>query len=371
MRVLVTGGAGFIGSHLVDRLLGDGHEVRVLDSLDPQVHDGVPDYLSREAELVVGDVRDGAVVSRCLADADALVHLAAAVGVGQSMYEIERYTSVNALGAAVVLEQAVEARAHLRKAVVASSMSIYGEGLYRCPADGVEIAPAPRPESQLAERAWELRCPSCGGELEPVGTPESKPLNPTSIYAIGKRDHEEMFLAVGRAYGLPATALRFFNVYGPRQSLSNPYTGVAAIFASRLLNGRPPVIFEDGGQSRDFVHVSDIAAAIAAALDPARADGEAVNLGSGRSVSVLEVASVLAEGLGVSNLAPEILGDYRTGDIRHCFAAIDRARATLGFEPAVSFEEGMAELMSWLATQTAVDRVDEATAALRARGLAR
>jgi dTDP-L-rhamnose 4-epimerase len=370
MRILVTGGAGFIGSHLVDRLLAAGNDVRILDSLDPQVHDGVPGYLSTDAELVVGDVRDREVVDRCLDGADALVHLAAAVGVGQSMYEIERYTSVNALGAAVVLEAAIGAREQLTKAVVASSMSIYGEGLYRCPTDGREVAPGPRPEEQLARREWELVCPDCGSALEPLPTPESKPLQPTSIYAVGKRDHEEMFLAWGRAYGVPATALRFFNVYGPRQALSNPYTGVAAIFASRLLNGKPPVVFEDGAQSRDFIHVSDIAAGIEAALDPVRADGEAVNLGTGRSVSVLEVAQVLAGGLGV-DLEPEVLGDYRAGDIRHCFGSIEKARELLGFEPRVRFEEGMAELTGWLVGQTAVDRVDEATAALRERGLAR
>ena len=370
MRVLVTGGAGFIGSHLVDRLLGEGHEVRILDSLDPQVHDGVPEYLATDAELVVGDVRDRAVVDRCLAGVDALVHLAAAVGVGQSMYEIERYTSVNAIGAAVVLEAAIAVRDRLTKAVVASSMSIYGEGLYRCPADGTEVAPSPREDAQLARREWEIPCPSCGALLEPVPTPESKPLQPTSIYAINKRDHEEMFIAWGRAYGVPTTALRFFNVYGPRQALSNPYTGVGAIFASRLLNGRPPVIFEDGGQSRDFIHVSDIATGVEAALDPAKADGAAVNLGTGRSISVLDVAKVLADGLGV-DIEPEVLGDYRAGDIRHCFGSIDRAKELLGFSPEVVFEEGMRELSVWLAGQSAVDHVDEATAALRARGLAR
>ena len=370
MRALVTGGAGFIGSHLVDRLLAAGREVRILDSLDAQVHDGVPGYLAPEAELVVGDIRDRELVDRCLDGADELVHLAAAVGVGQSMYEIERYTSVNALGAAVVLEAAAAVRERLQKAVVASSMSIYGEGLYRCPTDGVEVAPAPRPEEQLARREWEPACPACGAALEPLPTPESKPLQPTSIYAIGKRDHEEMFLTWGRAYGVPTTALRFFNVYGPRQALSNPYTGVGAIFASRLLNGRPPTIFEDGGQSRDFIHVSDIAAGVEAALDPVRADGAALNLGTGRGVSVLEVAAVLSQGLGVE-IEPEILGDYRAGDIRHCFASIDLARELLGFEPQVEFEEGMGELTGWLAGQSAVDRVDEATAALRARGLAR
>jgi len=368
-QAIVTGGAGFIGSHLVARLLVAGHEVRILDALDPQVHDGVPGHLASDAELVIGDVRDGDLVVRCLADVDVLVHLAAAVGVGQSMYEIERYTSVNALGAAVVLEAAIGVRDRLRKAIVASSMSIYGEGLYRCPTEGTEVAPPARAAEQLAARRWEVVCPSCGAELEPLATTESKPLQPTSIYAIGKRDHEEMFLVWGRAYGVPTTALRFFNVYGPHQALSNPYTGVAAIFASRLLNGRAPVIFEDGRQSRDFVHVSDIAAGIEASLDPARADGHALNLAGGRRVSVLEVARVLGEGLGVS-IEPEVLGDYRAGDIRHCFASIDRARDLLGFSPKVEFEDGIRELTAWLAGQTAVDRVEEATGDLRSRGLA-
>ena len=267
MHVLVTGGAGFIGSHFIDRLLAAGHDVRVLDSLDPQVHNGWPDYLAADIERIEGDVRDRDAVKRALEGVDRLVHLAAAVGVGQSMYEIERYTSVNAMGAAVVLEAAMDVRAQLEKVVVASSMSIYGEGLYRCPAEDVLQTPEPRSDEQLARREWELVCPSCGTALEPAGTPESKPLQPLSIYAVGKRDHEEMFLAWGRAYKVPTTALRFFNVYGPRQALSNPYTGVAAIFASRLLNGRPPVVFEDGRQSRDFVHVTDIAAGVEAALE--------------------------------------------------------------------------------------------------------
>jgi dTDP-L-rhamnose 4-epimerase len=371
MKALVTGGAGFIGSHLVDRLLADGFEVRVLDSLDPQVHDGGrPEHLSGEAELVVGDVRDGDAVARALDGVDRLVHLAAAVGVGQSMYEIERYTSVNAIGAAVLLERALAVRDRLEKVVVASSMSIYGEGLYRCPAEDVEVAPQPRGEAQLARREWELRCPSCGAELEPLPTPESKPLQPTSVYAVGKRDHEELTLAVGRAYGIPATALRFFNVYGPRQALSNPYTGVAAIFASRLLNGRPPVVFEDGRQSRDFVHVADVAAAVRAALEPGAADHEALNVAAGDPVTVLDVAAALADGLGV-DVEPEVRNEYRAGDIRHCFGDPGRSRGLLGWRPGVAFRDGMRELAGWLEGRTAVDRVDAATEALTRRGLAR
>jgi dTDP-L-rhamnose 4-epimerase len=369
-RILVTGGAGFIGSHLVDRLLAAGNEVRILDSLDLQVHpNGRPSYLTSDAELIVGDVRDRDAVRRALVGVDRLVHFAAAVGVGQSMYEIERYTSVNSIGCAVVLETATEVRDRLEKVVVASSMSIYGEGLYRCPEELIEVAPDTRPADRLAGREWDLACPSCGAVLEPLPTPEAKPLAPTSIYAVGKRDHEEMTLAWGRAYQVPSTALRFFNVYGPRQALSNPYTGVAAIFASRLLNGRAPVIFEDGRQSRDFVHVSDITAAVERALEPGAGDGAAINIGTGRSVSVVEVADALGWELGVAVRA-EIRNEFRAGDIRHCFASIDRARELLGYEPQVSFEDGMRELSGWLAGQEADDQVDRATEALVSRGLA-
>ena len=368
MRVLVTGGAGFIGSHLVDRLLADGFDVRILDSLDPQVHDGRPDYLATDAELVEGDVRDADVVARCLRGVDRVVHFAAAVGVGQSMYEIERYTAVNALGVAVLLERVLDVRDRIEKLVVASSMSIYGEGLYRCPVEDVEVAPAPRPEAQLAAQQWEPMCPHCGAELEPVPTPETKRLQPTSVYAVGKRDHEELTLAVGRAYGIPATALRFFNVYGTRQALSNPYTGVAAIFSSRLLNGRAPVVFEDGRQTRDFVHVDDVVAAVRAALEPGAGDNEALNVAAANPVSVLDLAHTLARALDV-DVEPEVRGAYRAGDIRHCYGDASRAAELLGWRPHTAFEDGMRELTAWLADQTAVDRVDEATAALARRGL--
>jgi dTDP-L-rhamnose 4-epimerase len=368
MKVLVTGGAGFIGSHVVDALLAAQNDVRVMDSLDPQVHDGQPRYLSSDAELVRGDVRDRDAVRRSLEEVDRVVHLAAAVGVGQSMYEIERYTSMNTLGAAVVLEEAVGVRDHLEKMVVASSMSIYGEGLYRCATEGVDISPRPRSEKQLRARQWEPRCPTCSGELQALPTTEDTQITPESIYAIGKRDHEEMFLVTGRAYGIPVTALRFFNVYGPRQALSNPYTGVAAIFSARLMSKHPPIIFEDGLQSRDFVHVSDIAAAVLAALEPGAADGEALNVGTGRSVTIREVADVLSRHMEVE-LEPEVRNAFRAGDVRHCFADIERTRELLGYRPEVSFEDGMRDLIGWLSGNTAIDRVDEATAALEERGL--
>ena len=372
MRVLITGGAGFIGSHLADRLLADGHGVRALDNLDEQVHRGGerPDYLDANVELQVGDVRDRDAVRRAVDGVDAVVHFAAAVGVGQSMYEIERYTSINAMGAAVLLEEVVGRRDAIRKLLVASSMSIYGEGQYGNPRTGESgLAPWLRPESQLAAREWDVLADD-GTPLEPEPTAETKPLRPTSIYAIGKRDHEEMTLAIGAAYGIPAVALRFFNVYGERQSLSNPYTGVAAIFSSRLLNDRPPIVFEDGRQTRDFVDVRDIARCCALALTDAGADGRTLNVGTGRPTSVVEVARVIARGLG-KEIEPEVVNEYRAGDIRHCFADTRLAAELLGFRAEIPFEAGMQELLAWLEGQEAADSVDAAREALAARGLAR
>ena len=372
MRVLITGGAGFIGSHLADRLLTEGHQVRALDNLDPQVHPGGerPDYLDGDVELQVGDVRDHDAVRRALDGVDAVVHFAAAVGVGQSMYEIERYTSINAIGAAVVLEAVLERRDAIRKLLVASSMSIYGEGQYRNPETGESgLAPGVRPETQLAGRNWNVLADD-GTPLEPEPTAETKLLRPTSIYAIGKRDHEEMVLAVGAAYGIPAVALRFFNVYGERQALSNPYTGVAAIFSSRLLNDRAPLVFEDGSQTRDFVDVRDIARCCALALQENGADGRTLNVGTGRPTSIGEVAQVIARGLG-KEIAPEIVNEFRAGDIRHCYADTQLANELLGFRAEISFEAGMQELLAWLEGQEAADTVDAAREALVARGLAR
>jgi len=372
MRVLITGGAGFIGSHLADRLLADGHEVRALDNLDPQVHANGerPDYLDAAVELQAGDVRDRDAVRPALDGVDAVVHFAAAVGVGQSMYEIERYTSINAIGAAVLLEEAVERRDPIQKLLVASSMSIYGEGQYGNPRTGESgLAPWIRPEQQLAAREWDI-LDDDGTALEPEPTAETKPLRPTSIYAINKRDHEEMFLAIGAAYGLPAVALRFFNVYGERQSLSNPYTGVAAIFSSRLLNDRPPLVFEDGKQTRDFIDVRDIARCCALALTHDGADGRTVNVGTGNPTSVVEVAHTIARGLG-KEIEPEVVGKYRAGDIRHCYADPALAEQLLGFRAEIPFGVGMQDLLQWLEGQEAEDSVDAASEALAARGLAR
>lgn len=366
-RILVTGGAGFIGSHLCDHLLAHGLSVRALDVLSPQVHGagaGRPAYLDPEVELQVGDVRDRAAVRRALRGVDAVVHLAAAVGVGQSMYEVDRYVADNALGTAVLLQAIIERP--VERLVVASSMSLYGEGLYRDAAG--RLLSAERTRAQLLARRWEPLGED-GAPLEPVATPETKPPALASIYALSKFDQERMSLLVGEAYGVATVALRFFNVYGPRQALSNPYTGVLAIFAARYLNGRPPLVNEDGLQRRDFVAVRDVAEACRLALVVPDAAGRVLNVGSGRSFTVLEVARRLAHALGREDVPPEVTQRYRVGDIRHCFADIGRAREVLGYAPRVPFDEGLAELAGWLEGQIAQDRVSEASAELASRGL--
>jgi dTDP-L-rhamnose 4-epimerase len=366
-RVLITGGAGFIGSHLARRLLADGHSVRVLDDLNPQVHSQRrrPDYLDADAELLVGDVRDRARVDEALRDVDVVVHFAARVGVGQSMYEIAEYTSVNGVGTATVLEAI--AQRPVRKLLVASSMSIYGEGLYRA-SDGEIVENAERRRERLAEGMWEPDGPD-GRPLTPIATPEYKLPALSSVYALGKFDQEQMCLMFGLAYDIPTVALRFFNVYGSDQALSNPYTGVLAIFASRLLNGRPPLIFEDGDQRRDFVSVHDVGRACALAIERSGADGRAVNVGSGRSVSVQEVAQRLAAVLGQEDIEPEVTGKYRVGDVRHCFADISLAGDALGYTPSIELDDGLSELAEWLQGQMPDDRADSAAAELAARGL--
>lgn len=371
-HVLITGGAGFIGSHLADALSARGAKVRVLDALVPQVHGSGrkrPSYLHPKAELIIGDAGDPSAVTRCLKNVDVVVHFAAAVGVGQSMYEIASYVASNTQATANLLQVLSRKKHKVGKLIVASSMSIYGEGAYRCARCG-PLASAFRADARLTAKQWEMACPSCSAPAAAVPTPETKSLDPSSIYAITKRDQEEMCLCVGRAYGLPTVALRFFNVYGERQALSNPYTGVAAIFASRLLNGQPPLIYEDGRQSRDFVHVSDVVQAVLLAIRKPDADYQALNVGTGRATAVNDVAVVLAKSLG-RTIHPKILQTFRAGDIRHCVADITKITAALGYRPQVSFEEGMARLTAWLCSQKPKDRTARAASQLTVRGLVR
>ncbi|HEU5182774.1 MAG TPA: NAD-dependent epimerase/dehydratase family protein [Candidatus Polarisedimenticolia bacterium] len=370
-RVLVTGGAGFIGSHLVAALRARGHRVRVLDVLDPQVHgrDGRHRGTPEDVEMLRGDILDEELLGRALEGIEVLFHQAASVGVGQSMYEAAAYTRVNSLGTALLMQRLAAPGSKVEKVVVASSMSLYGEGYYSCPSCG-PVHPQPRSRRSLSPGEWEPACPRCKAPLEPLPTAETVPPAPTSIYAITKRCQEETVLVMGRAYGIPAVALRYFNVYGPGQALSNPYTGVAAIFASRLLNGAAPILFEDGMQSRDFIHVSDIVRANLLAMEKPQADGEVFNVGTGRRTTLLEMASSLAAKLRPQgDAAPQVAGTFREGDIRHCFADVTKIGKALGFEAAMPLERGYEDLAEWARTQKPQDFTREAVAELEARGL--
>jgi dTDP-L-rhamnose 4-epimerase len=369
MRVLITGGAGFVGSHLADELLDHGYSVRAFDNLAPQVHGPGrrrPSYLLKEVQLVRGDVRDADAVARALRGVHAVFHLAATVGVGQSMYEIANYTSINGDGTAVLLEAL--ARRPVERLIVASSMSIYGEGLY-ADRHGNRIEPAERTFAQLKQHDWEVRGPD-GEPLKPIPTPETKTPALPSVYAISKYHQERLCMTVGRAYAIATVGLRFFNIYGTRQALSNPYTGVLAIFASRLLNDKPPLINEDGNQRRDFVSVHDVARACRLALEVPEAADHVFNIGSGRHYSISEIAEKMSRVLRKEHIAAEIVGRCRVGDIRNCFADISLARDILGYEPQVALEDGLTQLAEWLEGQTAVDRVADASRELMARGLA-
>ncbi len=353
-HALITGGAGFIGSHLADTLLARGFEVTVLDCLLPQVHgkadrdaDGWPIYLDRRVRRVRGDILQPGVFEAALPGVTHLVHLAASVGVGQSMTHMVDYTLNNTLGAAVILQALARGGHTVRRMAVASSMSIYGEGAYRRPSTGEMVTPQPRSREQLMARRWDLE--RDGEVLEPMPTAEDKRLQPASIYAVNKRDHEDMFLAVGRALDIPTIALRLFNAYGSRQALSNPYTGVAAIFISRLLNDRPPLVFEDGAQLRDFVHVSDVAEAFATVLESDAPLWDAFNIGSGRPIGIGDLAALLARVLH-RNIAPEFLQQSRAGDIRHCYPDVARFRAAFGAPPPRDLESGLGELVDWVAS---------------------
>jgi dTDP-L-rhamnose 4-epimerase len=370
-RALVTGGAGFVGSHLVDALLGRGRDVRVLDNLDPLAHPGgaPPPHLRDEAEWVRADLRDPEAVARALDGVEEVFHLGAVVGNGESMVNVRRAVEANSGGTATLLEEVIARRDSIRRVVTASSMVVYGEGAYACPEHG-ELDRAERTPEQLEARDWEPRCPLCGRSVEPVPVREDRPLRPTSVYGITKRDQEELTLVLGDAYDVEAVALRYLGIYGSRQALGNPYTGVAAIFASRVLAGRRPLVFEDGLQTRDLVHVSDVVQATLRAMEAPEAVGWPVNVATGRRVTVAELARRVARALG-SGDEPEVTGQYRTGDIRHCVASTARARDLLGWEAERTLEEGIPELAEWVATQSVEERGDEALADLRARRLVR
>ena len=369
MRVLVTGGAGFIGSFAVEGLVAAGHSVRVLDSLDPQVHGPEPrPELPADVEFHRGDVRDRAACAAALDGIDAVVHCAAAVGVAQSLYRIDHYVDVNVRGTATLLETLVERRASLKKLVVPTSMTGYGEGVYRRPSDGRLVRVDIRTEEHIARHGWEPVCPETGEALEAAPTPEDAALLARNVYALTKRYQEELCLSLGAYYGFPVACLRLFNVYGPRQSLRNPYTGVLAIFLARLAAGERPVVYEDGGQTRDFVSVHDVVGAMLAALESEAADG-VVNIGSGVARRIVDVARDLGRAAGKGAVSPDITGQFRRGDVRHCTADLGRATALLGFAPRVEWSDGLAELVAWASEAGAVDDFARADHELRRYGL--
>jgi dTDP-L-rhamnose 4-epimerase len=383
VSILVTGGAGFIGSHVVDLLLERGERVVVLDSLDKQVHpDGEwPQYLDARAVRVYGKVEDGDAIADILRWAvgtgdpiDRVIHLAAKVGVGQSAYEIAAYTEANATGTAVLLEALVEFGG-IKRIVTAGSMSCYGEGRYRWTGPGGATRTGKgriRTEDELAEKRWDAVLPAHANSLDgfgPIGTDESTPFVCTSVYAETKRVQEELTRLVGSQQGISWAVTRFFNVYGPRQSVSNPYTGVAAIFSSQIRSGRAPTIYEDGEQSRDFIEVSDIARAIVLLLDREDAVG-VYNVGTGRRTSIRRLAEGLLDVYGRRDLGVEIRGSYRVGDVRHCFADVEKLSG-LGWTAEVSLEDGLARLAEWVESTSVEDRTDRAHRELVERGLVR
>ena len=369
--ILITGGAGFIGSHLADALIEKDYNVRVLDNLEPQVHGSLqrkPDYMNEKVEFIHGDIRDLETLTSSIENIDASYHFAANVGIGQSMYQIEKYISVNTYATAKLFDLLINKEHSINKIIVASSMSIYGEGKYNCSNCG-DVFPEGRDIESLKAKQWELKCPICGSILKPTPTDESKPLYSTSIYAQSKRHQEEMSILLGKTYGIPTVALRFFNVYGSRQALSNPYTGVCAIFSSRLKNKNPPTIYEDGLQSRDFIHIQDLVAANILALEKETSNYEIFNVGTGVPTSILDLAKLFIQIMQVP-VEPQVLQQYRKGDIRHCFADITKIKEKLGFKPKIKIQDGLQDLIKWVDAQTDVeDKFETVESELEKHGL--
>ncbi len=368
--ILITGGAGFIGSHLTDHLIRQGYKVRIMDNLHSQIHPTgkPPEYFNKKAQFINGDVTHKDDWRKALVGIDAVVHFAAAVGVGQSMYQIERYVRDNSLGTALFLDILANEKHTIKKMLVAASMSSFGEGMYICPQCKKAQQPPLRSNSNLEKGIWEPLCVDCHKELKPIPTTEEARLASPSIYAITKKNQEELILATGSAYRIPAVSLRFFNAYGPRQSLSNPYNGVAAIFLSRIKNNKPPIINEDGFQTRDFVHIEDIVHACELTLESDSANYEAFNVGSGNPVTIRKVANVISS-LCESSIKPEITQKFRGFDVRHCYADITKLKKLVGWKPEISFEKGMKDVFEWSKNEEATDRVDEALKELEKRGL--
>ncbi|PRH89086.1 nucleoside-diphosphate-sugar epimerase [Labrys okinawensis] len=364
-HILVTGGGGFIGRHVAHELTSRNYQVRILDALVEQVHGSGDVELPAGAELIKGDIRDPEKLGQALRGVDAVIHLAAEVGVGQSMYEIARYVGANDLGTAVLLQAMI--KQPIQRIVVASSMSVYGEGLYGTK-DGRRLTNVRRRTSRIKAGLWDPVSEN-GEALIPLATDEQKTVDLASIYALTKYAQERAVMIFGEAYGVDAVALRLFNVFGPGQALSNPYTGVLANFSSRLASGQRPLVFEDGEQKRDFVHVRDVARAFRLALERPQARGHVINIGSGQAYSIAGIARMLAQAMNVPDLAPEILGKARSGDIRNCFADIAKARDLLGYEAEHRLEDSLDEMVRWVRGTKVVDRSAQMKRELETMGL--
>ncbi len=372
-HVLITGGAGFIGTHLANHALQAGHDLRILDNLSPQIH-GADAVFEPAAgiEFIRGDVTFREDWERALEDIDTVVHLAAETGTGQSMYEIEHYYRVNVQGTAILFDLLSDAEHNVQNIILASSRSVYGEGAYlcrKCDAAGRRCFPAPRSPQQLAAHQWSPLCPDCGAPVEPTATREDDQLSPASIYAATKLAQEQLVRTACQSMGIAHAILRFQNVFGEGQSLKNPYTGILSIFSTRIRLGLPLPIFEDGEETRDFVHVEDVAKAVLRCVEKPRSAGLTLNVGSGRAVTVMEVAQLLCRVMG-SDMVPHVTGEFRVGDIRHNHADIGQIEQAIGFRPKVALEAGMARFCDWVTNQPVPqDLLDKANSELKARKL--
>lgn len=367
-NILITGGAGFIGSFLVDELIRKGYKTRIFDNLEKQVHLGkIPFYLNKQAEFIKGDVRSYKTMFEAIKGIDVVFHLAATVGVAQSNYEIKKFTDSNIGGMANLLDILVNTKHKVKKMIINSSMTGLGEGHYKCKKCGF-VRPPLRTEEQLQKGDWHMKCPKCRGKIDPVATPEDAVEYPNSIYAITKKTQADMLMLFGKTYHIPTVSLRCFNVYGPRQSLSNPYTGVTAIFISRIKNDQPAIVYEDGLQSRDFISVHDVVDALLLTLEENSADYLVLNMGSGHPTTIKEIAEIISKLLGKPGMV-RLSQEFRKNDIRHCFADMSKTQKLLGWKPKVTLTKGFKELIEWSVNEKAVDKFSDAVKELKTKGL--
>ena len=371
-NILITGGAGFIGSRLCEKLFDQGNHITVLDNLSEQIHGKGESFLFKKIKnkctFIKGDVRNKDDWRKAIKNQEIIIHLAAETGTGQSMYEVEKYTNVNVMGTAHMLEILANSNHNVKKIVVASSRSIYGEGKYNCEIHGVQY-PSKRKEEDMKKGEFNPKCSICNSTLNVVPTDEKSKIHPSSIYGINKQQQEQMVMLMGESLSIPSVAFRYQNVYGPGQSLSNPYTGILSIFSTRILNGNNLDIYEDGEETRDFVYIEDAVDATILGIEKEEANGQIFNIGSGVSTSVLDVANTLKR-LYNSGINITVSGKFRLGDIRHNFADLSKSKDILGFTPKYNFERGITEFVNWVKTQEVMeDKYEESIQQLKNKGL--